>query len=123
MAPENEAGAEAPEAEAANEQGETKELENAEENPSIESIQALSDDEIHTLLGHKKDLENVRKGLTETAKLTGKAREYAEKRIQDWFTPHVYAGDFKYLAEDAVRATAKKTAKDALNDTSPCSVL
>jgi|SRR5215469_12355358 len=120
---ENQAGAEAPEE--VNSEGETPQLEHAEEKPSIESIAALSDSDLHELLGHNKDLKDVREGIAAAQALTGKAREYAEGRIDDWFRPKVYTGDFKYLAEDAKRRVAqeKKSAKAALDDDSPCSVI
>lgn len=102
--------------------GESKELETAEETPSIESILKLSDAELHDLLGHHKELEDVRKGLSEAAKLTGKAREEAENRIEDMFRPKVYTGELKYLAEDAKRRV-KMDAKMALEDDSPASVV
>jgi hypothetical protein len=93
------------------------------ETPSIEHLAGLSDEELHHMLGHKKVLEEARAGLAEAQKLTGKARDHAEKRIEEMFTPHIYGGEFKYLAEDARRAVKDKSKEAALNDTSPSSVL
>jgi len=102
---------------------ESAQLEAAEDSPSIETIAALSDDELMELLGMKKQLADVRKAIKELETLTGKAKEYAEERIMDWFTPRVDTYSFKYLAEDAKRAASKKDGKAALDDCSCGSVL
>ena len=103
--------------------GESDELEMAEENPSIETISKLSDDELRDLLGQNKELAEVKKAVAELKTLKGEARKYAENRIEGWFTPKVYPGDFKFLPDDARRAAKDKSKEAALNDTSPSSVL
>ncbi len=103
--------------------GESTELEQAEENPTIANLSQLSDEELRDLLGQNKELEEVKKAITELETLKGEARKFAEDRIEGWFTPHVYPGDFKYLPDDARRAAKDKSKEAALNDTSPASVL
>jgi hypothetical protein len=103
--------------------GESTELEEAEENPSIATISALSDAELHDLLGHNKELKDVREAIAELQTLKGEARKFAENRIEDMFSPKVYAGSLKYLPDDARRAAKDKSKSAALNDSSPGSVL
>ena len=99
--------------------GESDELEMAEEDPTIENLAALTDEELGDLLGHPKQLENARDAIEELQKLTGKAREWANERIADMFLPDVSANRLKYLAEDAKLATKE----GALDDSRPSSVL
>lgn len=103
--------------------GETDELEMAEENPSIETISQLSDAEIGDLLGHDKEIEEIREGIKMLDTLKGKAREYAQKRIEDMFSPKIYVGELKYLAEDAKRQARRDSKEAALDDDSPTSVI
>ena len=91
--------------------------------PTIEHLSSLSDEELHHLMGHKKVISEARDGISEAMKLTGKAREHAENRVQDMFTPHIYGGEFKYLAQDAKDKVKHESGEDARNDTSPSSVL
>lgn len=81
---------------------------------SIDGLVALSDEELGKVLGYDKKVEQVRGYLSDMQALTGKAREYAENKIKERFTPNVDNYDFKYIAEDAKRAT--KSGKEAAED-------
>lgn len=102
---------------------EGEKVEAAEDSPSIDTIAALSDDELLEVMGFKRQIAEARKALAEMQKLTGDARKYAEERIVSMFTPHVYPSEFKYIVEDAQRKAKKQDGKAALCDCSPCSVL
>lgn len=98
----------------------------AETSPSdmtIDKLAAMDDSTLLTALGFTKQLENAREAIAEMQKLSGKAREEAESRIENMFAPHVYPNEFKYIVEDAKRAANRKDGKAALCDCSPCSVL
>jgi len=101
---------------------ESAEVEAAEDNPSVENLAKLSDNELATLFGLTKQLEDIKKAIKEMQTLTGKAREYAEERIENMLTPHIYPGDVKYIVEDAKRSV-KKDAKTEMCNCSPDSVL
>lgn len=90
---------------------------------TIESVSAMSDEELHHLMGHKQQMAEARKGLEEASKLTGKARQHAEDRIHEILTPRIYGGEFKYLASDAMDKVKRETGKEALANDSPSSVL
>lgn len=100
---------------------ETPAVEAAEDNPTPEALLKLSDVELMELLGMNRQLKEAKKNLAEMAKLTGKAKEFAEERLSRMLTPDVRASEFSWILEDARRKN--KTAADEKADCGCCSVL
>jgi hypothetical protein len=91
---------------------------------TIKDLVGKTDEQLAELFGFKEKVATAKEELVKIDKLEGKARQEAEDRISKMFEPHVYPGEFKWIREDAVRrATKKQTAKEALCDCSPSSVL
>lgn len=92
--------------------------------PTIEQLAAMNDAQLAKALGLDQKVTTARKALDEAAKLSGKAKEYAEERIKRMFSPPDYAlSDLSHVVEDAKR-TAKRSAREELADEpSPGSVL
>lgn len=90
----------------------------------IEKIMGLSDTELSHLLGHTRKLEQVKEDVHAMHKLTGKARELAEEKLERLLTPEIGEHQFRYALEDAQReAKPHKTGPEAYADASPTSVV
>lgn len=89
---------------------------------SVEELLALDDPALMEALGLTRQLESAKENLQKISKLTGKAREFADSRLEELLTPRIGDNNLRYLVEDAERI-AKKGGKEALNDCSPCSVM
>lgn len=87
----------------------------------IKDLAAMDDATLMKTLQIDKKIESARKGIAEMDALTGKAREYAEKRVERMFEPHIYPEDMSYIADDAKRAT--KTGKEESADCCCTSVM
>lgn len=77
----------------------------------IKTLQGKTDDELQTLLGFKSKIECFREDLATADKLSGKARETVERRLEEMFTPRPYVEDLKYTIESAERQAKRKTGK------------
>jgi hypothetical protein len=87
----------------------------------IKDLKTKSDAELLELLGYTNKLAEFKTNIAEADKLTGKARELVEQRVQDMMTPNVYPTEIKWAIEDATRKS--KGGKEALADDSPDSVM
>lgn len=87
------------------------------EDLSIDTLVALSDDELAHILGFDTQIKRVRDSLTEMQKLTGEKRQKAEEEIVKIFTPHISAGDFSYALDCATME------HDHMSSDEPSSVL
>lgn len=114
---------EAAAAEASQSAGEAEELRSGENTNTIEGLMKLSDAELLDLLGYNRKLAQVREDLAEMSKLTGKARELAEEKVERLLTPDISEYQFRYALEDAQREAKPKTAKAAYEADSPASVV
>lgn len=82
--------------------------------PKLSQLAALDDAGLAKALGLDQQLAKAREALNEASALQGKAKEYAEERIERMFQPPSYAvNDLGYIVEDAKRA-AKRDAKGEL---------
>jgi hypothetical protein len=87
----------------------------------IADLKKKTDAELIELFGYDRKLEDFKEALEEGDKLTGKAREKVEDRINEMLTPRVYPEDLKYTVESAKRSA--KTGKEAMNDCCCASVI
>ncbi|TXH10397.1 MAG: hypothetical protein E6R03_15485 [Hyphomicrobiaceae bacterium] len=90
--------------------------------PDIAGLLAMSDDELLDTFGFRLQIESIKDDLAQMAELKGAAREEAERRIAEMFTPDVSDSQIRWVREDVVRQS-KRSKSAALSDDSPSSVL
>lgn len=95
----------------------------ADDDPSVETLAKLNDQELMDILGLTQTLKNAKKNIGEMQKLTGKALEYANERVARMLTPNVYLNDFNYIVEDAKRKAKVQTGDQARCDCNPCCLI
>lgn len=83
---------------------------------SIAKLAAMDDTTLAATMGLSAKLEDAKKQIAEMNKLTGKGREYAETRVKEMLTPHIY--DLSYTVEEAKRRNKPKTARAEMANTS-----
>lgn len=104
-------------------EGEREELTSGENTNTIEGLMKLSDAQLMDVLGMSRRLAQVREDLTEMSKLTGKARELAEEKVERLLTPDISESSFRWALQDAQNEAKPKTAKAAYESDSPASVV
>ena len=87
--------------------------------PKIAELAAMTDEQLMDIFGFKAKLEDAKEKLAEMAKLDGKAREYAEERIENMLTPNIYTSDMGWIVEDAKRHAKKKSGQEEYCDCKP----
>jgi hypothetical protein len=87
----------------------------------IKALLKLDDTGLAEILGFNRKVAAFREDLQEADKLTGKAREEVQERVDEMLTPNVYPGDLGYAIERATRK--KQSGKEALADCSCTSVM
>lgn len=88
----------------------------------VDKLVGMSDADLQAVLGWDTKMTQIKADIAEMAKLTGKAREEAEKEVTRMLTPSVDAHNIHWALEDAKRA-AKKGGKEGMCDCSPTSVM
>jgi hypothetical protein len=90
----------------------------------IKTLRAMDDAQLLDILGLVNTLNDFKEDLEEADKLSGKAREEVQERINNMLSPRIYPGDLGYAIEDAQRRAKKnQSGKDAMADESPSSVI
>lgn len=91
-------------------------------NLSIEGLLGMTDAQLMEVLGFNQEIEAIRTDLTAMSKMSGKAREEADRQITDMLSPDISSSRIHWAKEDAQRA-GKRSGKDELADESPSSVM
>jgi hypothetical protein len=88
----------------------------------IENLAKMTDQQLLEITGWNMKLDAMKADIAEMAKLTGKAREEAEKEVTRMMTPNVDSHSIHWALEDAKRA-AKRSGKEEAADCCCTSVL
>lgn len=101
---------------------EEEEVKVAQSHPTLATLAAMDDANLCLVFGLDRQLENIKKYLTDMTALTGTARDYAERELASRLTPHVSDDSLKWIIDDAHREAVreKKSAMQVLNDECPC---
>lgn len=94
----------------------------SDKNLSIEGLLGMSDEQLFEVLGYTQEMKAIRDDLTAMSKMTGKAREEADRQVTDMLSPDVSASRIHWAREDAARA-GERTGKEELANEAPSSVL